>query len=265
MSESRDAINAFSGMLQDWSKGYRTDFHFGVPVQFFQWGLLWTAQRQLERRPDFPTWSWAGWKGALWQRLPLDGHVPDPYPSYLSVHKVVQNQLELLFESKPNSSPDLLAAHFGNDPIAFIGRKCLSHVELDLSEYEDAAIGGHLVVEGVLLRFNPQRGRPRSSGQDDQARPSESLTTMLLELQGVACLVRYNSSDVELMARSQTEHDFLLVAREWADGWIHHWLLLLEFQGAVAHRVTTVCFLVPEIYAKILEEASPRKEKFILA
>jgi hypothetical protein len=181
------------------------------------------------------------------------------------VHKVVRNRLELLFESKPKPSRERLAAHFGNDPIAVNGGKCLSHVELDLSEYGDAPIGRYLTVEGVLLHFNPQRGRPRNNEQDEQARPSESLTTTLLELQGVACLVRYNTSDVELMARSQTEHDFLLVAREWADGWIHHWLLLLEFEGAVAHRVTTLCFLVPEIYVKVLEETSPRKEKFILA
>jgi hypothetical protein len=201
----------------------------------------------------------------LWQRLPLDVYVPDAYPSYLSVHKMGKRGLDLLFDSKPSSSSANLAVHFGNDPIAYIGARCLSSTKLDLSEYEDATAGGVLVVEGVLLRFNPQLGRTRSGEQADQAVPMANLTTMLLELQGVPCLVRYNSSDIELVARSQTENDFLLVAREWADGWIHHWLLLLEFQGVIAKRVTTLCLLVPEIYAKVLEAASPRKEKFILA
>lgn len=57
MTDSKDAIDAFSGILQDLRQDHGVEFHFGIPVQYFQWGLLWTARSTLKRRRpgDFPT------------------------------------------------------------------------------------------------------------------------------------------------------------------------------------------------------------------
>ena len=172
--------------------------------------------------------------------------------------------MELLLESKPDSSAERVVAQADNDPIAYVVTKPLPHTKLDLSKYYNATTRGYLVVEGFLLRFNPQLSRPRSAEQAEQARLMGRASTAHLELQGVVCLVHYFNTNVELMARGQTENDFLLVARYWADGWVHHWLLLLEFQGDIATRVTTLCLLVPETYMKVLEEATPRKAQFLL-
>lgn len=105
MTEPRDAINALAGILQDWKEDYGIDFYFGLPIQYFQWGLLWTAQNKLERRPGFPAWSWAGWTGPLWHRLPFDLSNPDPLQPFLTILRTSQNQPDLLFNHTQTHHP----------------------------------------------------------------------------------------------------------------------------------------------------------------
>lgn len=79
-----DAINAFSGILRSFEKeDFQVQNFWGIPVfpthrKQVQWtakgdsfstkgdpqlvfGLIWTTARTARRRPDFPSWSWAGW------------------------------------------------------------------------------------------------------------------------------------------------------------------------------------------------------------
>lgn len=259
MTDPGDAINALSGIIQDWKEHYGAEFYVGLPVQYFDWGLLWTAQTYLKRRAKFPSWSWAGWEGAVWQRLPDNVSSPDTFPSYLSVHKVSQGQLQLLFESKEKSLSERLTASSGNDPIDLVGQGALVDTNIDISQLANAEKNHHLAVEGIVLHFTFANSAnwPRGS--------SRYLVPILLNLRGVECRVCVNSSDVELQKRMRTDYDFLLVTRGLIGEWVYHWMLLLDFQDITAERVTTILLLVPAVDLQVLEETLLRKKKFILA
>ena len=82
---------------------------------------------------------------------------------------------------------------------------------------------------------------------------------MLCQLQAIA-------ADRELEKRpSIIERDFLLVARQYENGYIYYWLLLLKFHNVVAERVAVIPLGVPEIYLGLLWDAHPRKRRFLLA
>jgi hypothetical protein len=74
-----DALNAVSGILEDLSKRYETEFFYGVPTQFLDRSV--GRLGSYVRRPKFPSWSWTGRQGkthlrtsgdlalAVWYRL----------------------------------------------------------------------------------------------------------------------------------------------------------------------------------------------------
>lgn len=72
LTYEEDILRAFSGILGALDSSME-GFHFGLPQQFFDVGLLWVPKERLTRRkdlgnkaarPKLPSWSWAGWKGA---------------------------------------------------------------------------------------------------------------------------------------------------------------------------------------------------------
>jgi Heterokaryon incompatibility protein (HET) len=69
-----DTVNAFAGMAELIRQGTNTEFWYGIPAFAFDQALLWYPKVQLRRRRDldgselFPSWSWAGWKGACHYR-----------------------------------------------------------------------------------------------------------------------------------------------------------------------------------------------------
>ena len=69
-----DTVNAFAGMTELIRQGTNTKFWYGIPAFAFDQALLWYPKEQLQRRRDpkgselFPSWSWAGWKGACHYR-----------------------------------------------------------------------------------------------------------------------------------------------------------------------------------------------------
>jgi hypothetical protein len=72
-----DILNAFTAILQDHSARFATKFCWGLPTQHFPEALMWVYTSdvgfpvQLRRRVKrkgyvtFPSWSWAGWIGAV--------------------------------------------------------------------------------------------------------------------------------------------------------------------------------------------------------
>ncbi|KAI1145067.1 heterokaryon incompatibility protein-domain-containing protein [Nemania diffusa] len=81
-----DILNAFTGIMQEYSRTYHTEFCWGLPKRNFTSALLWrdnwhglkelkphlltTDKPGLQRRhpssdatPKIPSWSWAGWEG----------------------------------------------------------------------------------------------------------------------------------------------------------------------------------------------------------
>jgi len=66
-----DALNAFAGLQRAMTRSFRgTRFFYGLPAAIFDWAILWSSVgsvdeggETLTRCSEFPSWSWAGWKG----------------------------------------------------------------------------------------------------------------------------------------------------------------------------------------------------------
>ena len=70
MSDSRDIIASFEGILSILRESLKTDFWFGLPEKYLHETLLWTETGlglrrnisiNLSSEMTFPSWSWAGW------------------------------------------------------------------------------------------------------------------------------------------------------------------------------------------------------------
>ena len=70
MSNPRDIIASFEGVLSVFRKSLKTDFWFGLPEKYLDETLLWieagpSLRRNISITPSskmkFPSWSWAGW------------------------------------------------------------------------------------------------------------------------------------------------------------------------------------------------------------
>lgn len=75
LSFPEDRLQAFLGMLGALCDQFKGGFRFGLPEDFFDVALLWESAcdaRRISRPADktqglsqFPSWSWAGWSGAV--------------------------------------------------------------------------------------------------------------------------------------------------------------------------------------------------------
>ena len=73
LTHGEDILRAFSGITSALSRTFVGGFHCGLPEMFFDLALLWQPRTPNSRRmvpkdqstnDYFPSWSWAGWKGA---------------------------------------------------------------------------------------------------------------------------------------------------------------------------------------------------------
>ncbi|PMD39463.1 HET-domain-containing protein, partial [Hyaloscypha variabilis F] len=55
-----DVLRAFSGVMAAFERQMSTSFYFGLPLSMFTWALL-MDYTHCVRRPEFPSWTWAGW------------------------------------------------------------------------------------------------------------------------------------------------------------------------------------------------------------
>ena len=74
MSNPRDIIASFEGILSVFRESLKTDFWFGLPEKYLDETLLWieagpSLRRNVSITPSskmtFPSWSWAGWDTAV--------------------------------------------------------------------------------------------------------------------------------------------------------------------------------------------------------
>ena len=82
LTYEEDVLRGFSGILGALDGSMSEGFHFGLPQQFFDVALLWVPREQLAQRKclgngiprsEFPSWSWAGWKGSVQSQIYLFG------------------------------------------------------------------------------------------------------------------------------------------------------------------------------------------------
>jgi len=60
-----DTLNAILGSLKALGRYADDSFFCGLPAKQFPYCLLWQPAGDSKRNPDWPSWSWAGWKGAI--------------------------------------------------------------------------------------------------------------------------------------------------------------------------------------------------------
>ena len=74
LSHDSDALNACLGILQHVNSGKHAVTHlWGIPVEinreeskpYLSIDLAWTHDKPAERRDEFPSWTWVGWKGPV--------------------------------------------------------------------------------------------------------------------------------------------------------------------------------------------------------
>jgi hypothetical protein len=68
-----DTLRAFYGISTILEEAWGTKFYNGIPTRYLESALLFSVEGDAGgsvRRPEFPSWSWAGWKSAvsLWLR-----------------------------------------------------------------------------------------------------------------------------------------------------------------------------------------------------
>lgn len=60
-----DILDAFGGVQQVLEKRLNTTIYYGLFESMMDSSLLWESSKRLVRRPNFPSWSWAGWVGEI--------------------------------------------------------------------------------------------------------------------------------------------------------------------------------------------------------
>jgi hypothetical protein len=73
LSFESDSMRAFSGILKSIESEYEPA-HWGVPEYYLARGITWSqSQHKLGyRRPQFPSWSWASWRGNTGSKIHFD-------------------------------------------------------------------------------------------------------------------------------------------------------------------------------------------------
>ena len=61
-----DMLNAFSGVSSLIEERLDTSMLHGLPIRYLDLAILWYGHGSLERRSEFPSWSWAGWTGGVY-------------------------------------------------------------------------------------------------------------------------------------------------------------------------------------------------------
>jgi hypothetical protein len=254
MTKDVDGLNAFSGILQFLETMYTKGFFVGLPIEDFQWGLLWRSQWPPTPRPGFPTWSWAGWKGGLWTALPFDFTKPHQYPLHLRIWRNVEGRLVQFFES---SQADL----FVKDPVTNAALLDLRGPKFDPLEYRHSEKDSYLFIEAVMFQFIPDYSTPL-----DNVRQSGQYSVFVFSLRGARCGIKIISLDPELERQPRREkQQFILLARDYGKGLVYHHLLMVSFQGKIAVRETVLELIIPAHRLDALEELQPQKRRVVLA
>lgn len=68
MTDARDRLPAFSGILKFLEQPFGSSFFHGLPANLFEVALLWKPRGACRRSAFvFPSWSWTGWVCDRWK------------------------------------------------------------------------------------------------------------------------------------------------------------------------------------------------------
>lgn len=168
MSQPSDAIKALSGVLQLFEYAYDDRKAWeGLPSIFWDAALLWRPAGPTKRRlstltgkPEFPSWTWAGWEGRI--------HYPDLLNFCITNHSCVDwdpqktpNDSETIHGYPPVSKlsqrqfdPDTLSIYYtrkGDDPGLWYSLPILEH---GFSPGPKSLDDHQLLLEAPMASFN---------------------------------------------------------------------------------------------------------------
>lgn len=147
LSYASDAINAFAGIMTPMSQWFPGGLHFGIAEFTFDVGLLWSTRGTGARlrcdpgtssfvngAPQFPTWSWISWTGAVSTRLWSEAEDYLAPRGPLVVTPLVEWQKQLVESgawSNVDNSYHIVRAHFRPDknPPALVPEGWTKHRE----------------------------------------------------------------------------------------------------------------------------------------
>lgn len=106
LTHQGDALNAFVGILDIFTRirDKSTTFTYGLPVAAFDYAFCWSAASHAPdlRRPEFPSWSWLGWRQKVSFDHPIRQRGMDIYTSRLI--KATEQDVNGAFESFKSST-----------------------------------------------------------------------------------------------------------------------------------------------------------------
>jgi hypothetical protein len=122
LTNSSDSLRACSAILESLSQNLDKGLLFGLPVQYLQVALRWRHAGQFERRKEFPSWSWVGWKGSL-LRSTAEHQGSGAQNASLSIHKAQNGEMTQIHCFELNHTGR------GFSPLAYIN-KHMSHASI---------------------------------------------------------------------------------------------------------------------------------------
>jgi Heterokaryon incompatibility protein (HET) len=69
MTNPNDILNAFDEVKLVLEKRIASDIYFGIVEDMVDSSIIWESSRRLRHRPNFPSWSWAGWVAEIQWKL----------------------------------------------------------------------------------------------------------------------------------------------------------------------------------------------------
>ncbi|CAN9347097.1 unnamed protein product [Alternaria alternata] len=160
LSYESDRLNAIQGVLNEFRSNKVPLFQiFGVPFNpasecTINATLFWCMQSHcVQRRTDFPSWSWLGWQ--------YIGEIPHPSVLLCDLKDLVPGERYPKYSAGPRLSLD---KHTASINVEFLGGGLLnlteahqSNIPLDTALPREARIMPHLVIHGVITPFMFER------------------------------------------------------------------------------------------------------------
>ena len=265
LTKHSDASTGFSAILQALEQSeYSEGFFWALPIADLNWTLLWEGQwGSPERQKDFPTWSWANWRGAIWPGKPQGDQSDDPHRHLLDLRMWIKSQREVekTFEtSYLDIDPEDLR-DFPDDPLSNEIKLKETNCLQTLANLTGPESRRMLCIESVMLHFIPDLSDPEE--EDFDTGGYKKFTMYVRDAPLFLRIVRTN----ELLRRSYQgqRRMFALLAREIVDeGWIEHYLLLLWPVRDLFERCGVVRLSVQQTRLRILEELGLTKTRVLL-
>lgn len=100
LSNDSDILNGFQGILSYCAQRYNSINLWGIAVgsngfpteNIFLYSLFWTLEKPGTRRKGFPSWSWAGWRGAV-------NYIPHVHYDFFSCPRLVDLDIGVAIET----------------------------------------------------------------------------------------------------------------------------------------------------------------------